>query len=321
MSTTLQPTRSWTDRIEIIDALRGFTLLGIIIAHMTEQYYAGMPPEKYQTPSTIVDSITSGFVGILITGKFYMIFSFLFGMSFYIQLNKANSDFRFLLKFSWRLILLFLIGLVHHMHYRGDILTIYAMLGIILFLTYRLPDKYLLIVAVLLIVDVPAVLTRIAGLISSELSLNDIIHSDQSELERYYDTFKSGAYLDLINANLADFKTKMMYQVWSGRLYITMGLFVLGYYAGKQKFFEDLAAKKTFIKKMIRIALWSLLGIVLTSIAIMAGLNALSGGLPEEANIAIGLTFLDLMNACLAVLYVCWFVQLFQKDKWRNRLM
>ena len=33
------------DRIEIIDILRGFALLGIIIVHFTEQYYAGQPPE------------------------------------------------------------------------------------------------------------------------------------------------------------------------------------------------------------------------------------------------------------------------------------
>lgn len=320
-ATGFSPTRSGSERIEIIDALRGFALLGIIIVHMTEQYYAGIPPEKYQTSSTPVDSIISGMIGLLIIGKFYMIFSFLFGLSFYIQLSKVNSDFRFLLKFTWRLLLLFLIGLVHHMHYRGDILTIYAMLGIILVLTYKLPDKYLLVLAVLLVLDIPAILTRIAGLINPSLSLDHIMHPDQSVLERYYDTFKSGTYLDLINANLADFKIKMLFQVWSGRLYITMGLFVLGYYAGKQKFFEDLAARKALIKKMIRIALWSLLGIVLTAFAVMAVSNALSGGLPQDTNITISISFLDLLNACLAVLYVCWFIQLFEKDKWRSCLM
>src|SRR5690349_3316305 len=108
MSTLTQHQSS--DRIEIIDALRGFALLGIIIAHMTEQFYAGPPPKESES---IADGIVSGFTGIFVMGKFYMIFSFLFGLSFYIQFSKAKSDLPFLLKFSWRLILLFIIGLIH----------------------------------------------------------------------------------------------------------------------------------------------------------------------------------------------------------------
>ncbi|HEY3401780.1 MAG TPA: DUF418 domain-containing protein [Ohtaekwangia sp.] len=320
MSTTLSQNHS-SDRIEIIDALRGFALLGIIIAHMTEQFYAGMPPEKYPEVSSLADSIVSGIVAILIMGKFYMIFSFLFGLSFYIQFSKAKSDLPFVLKFSWRLILLFIIGLIHHIHYRGDILTIYAMLGFGLLLTYRLPDKYLLLLGILLVIDLPAIITRMTGLITGDNSLNDFIRPDQSILVSYYETFKSGAYIDLIKANLSDFKTKMMFQVWSGRLYMTFGLFLLGYYAGKQNFFHELQNRIPFIKKLMRISLWSLLGVVVTGAAVMITGNALTGGMSEDANIGIGISFADIANACLATLYVCWFILLFQKDTWRDRLM
>src|SRR5688572_1597891 len=118
-------------RIEAIDVLRGFTLFGIIIVHLVEQYYAGMWPQQYAeaTTQTLPDKITSGLVAFFIIGKFYMIFSFLFGLSFFIQFSKSDSEKNFAGQFAWRLTTLFIIGFFHHLHYRGDILTIYALLG------------------------------------------------------------------------------------------------------------------------------------------------------------------------------------------------
>src|SRR5258708_1125529 len=119
------------DRIEVIDVLGGFTMLGIAFVNFTEQYYAGMPPEKYTnfTNHGRADQIVSGFIWILITGKFFMIFSFLFGLSFFLQLNKSDGSRRFILRFSWRLLVLFFIGFILRLLYPGDILTIYAVLG------------------------------------------------------------------------------------------------------------------------------------------------------------------------------------------------
>jgi uncharacterized protein len=138
---------------------------------------------------------------ILINGKFYAIFSFLFGLSFYIQFSKANADVPFLLTFCWRLIILFGIGFIHHLHYRGDILTIYAMVGFVLLVAYRLPDKYLLILSLLLIFDLPGILTRVIGLVGNDPTVNEFIKQDQTKLIAYYETFKSGTYFDLLKAN------------------------------------------------------------------------------------------------------------------------
>src|SRR6478735_2821067 len=134
--TTIAKTNS--GRIEAIDVLRGFTLLGIILVHMVEQYYAGAWPQQFEqaTTLTIADKITSGFVGIFISGKFYMIFSFLFGLSFFIQFSKSDSEKNFLARFTWRLVILFVIGFIHHLHYRGDILSIYAILGLSMLVFY-----------------------------------------------------------------------------------------------------------------------------------------------------------------------------------------
>ena len=323
MSSLPKEIQASSHRITIIDALRGFTLLGIIVTHMTEQYYAGPPPEKYsgQTTNTIIDMIAAGFSWILINGKFYMIFSFLFGLSFYIQLSRAKADLPFLLKFSWRLIVLFVIGFIHHLHYRGDILTIYAMLGFVLLLSYRLPDKYLLVLSLLLIFDAPGILTRIIGVVGNDPSLNAIIKQDQTKILEYYETFKSGTYLDLLKANLESFKTKMDYQVWSGRIYVTPGLFLLGLYAGRKKFFEQLSSQLSLVKSYLRKAAWGLLGCVLGGLLFFLIGNSITGGLSNDVNVTAGLTFFDLFNTFLSVVYVAWFILLFQKEKWRHRLM
>jgi uncharacterized protein len=308
-------------RITVIDALRGFTLFGIIITHMVEQYYAGPIPEKYAVQGNIVDTIASAFAMILITGKFYAIFSFLFGLSFYIQFSKAQADVPFILRFSWRLIILFIIGFVHHLHYRGDILTIYAMMGFVLLIAYRLPDKYLLILSLALVFDAPGILIRIIGLVGNDPTVNDFIRPDEAEAIAYYETFKFGSYVDLLTANLKSFSMKMDFQFWSGRIYMTPGLFLLGLYAGRKKFFDDIPSRIRIIKKYLQNSAWALLGTVLGGVLFFVVANSITGGLSEDASMLAGLTIFDFFNTFLAVIYVMGFILLFQKEKWNRKLM
>ena len=80
-------------RIDIVDALRGFALFGIILAHFNNQYFAGFPPPGHEAMSikNSVDPILQGIADIFIFGKFFTIFSFLFGLSFGIQLLNAKE--------------------------------------------------------------------------------------------------------------------------------------------------------------------------------------------------------------------------------------
>jgi uncharacterized protein len=310
-------------RIEVIDVLRGFTLLGIILVHMTEQYYAGQPPEQHANfaRNGMVDQIVSGFVGIFIQGKFYMIFSFLFGLSFYLQLSKSDGSVRFVSRFFWRLLILFGIGFIHHLHYRGDILTIYAMLGLGLLLTFRLPDKYLLILAVLLVVDAPAFFTRLIDVILLPGDTpNPFSNADQNTLLAYYNTVKSGSYLEILKANLAEFPIKIDFQILSGRLYITMGLFLLGLYAGRKNIFENVELKRPFFKKLLKGSLWTLLGCVLFSAAFFGGALALGLKLSNPLQWMVGGEVFDIFNAAFATIYTSGILLLYQSEKWKPRL-
>src|SRR5690554_7445367 len=78
-------------RINVIDALRGFALLGVILIHML-QYFG------YSTVNTheisrfpLLDRIVQILANNIIAGRFINIFSFLFGLSFFIQMDRASK--------------------------------------------------------------------------------------------------------------------------------------------------------------------------------------------------------------------------------------
>ena len=72
------------NRIDTIDVLRGFALAGILYAHMIIWYTgAALPPEVYSSYDSTPDGIAFGIFGALVFGKFFSVFSFLFGLSFY----------------------------------------------------------------------------------------------------------------------------------------------------------------------------------------------------------------------------------------------
>lgn len=313
-------------RIEIIDVLRGFTLLGIIIVHFAEQYYAGPAPAKFTNFNNkfLGDEIINGFIGIFISGKFYMIFSFLFGLSFFIQLKKSDSGWAFFLRFFWRLVILFAIGLLHHLHYRGDILTIYAMLGVGLLVFYKLPDKLLLILALCLTINVPSAIVRGVQAFNTppaDAETQAPFSFDDTAALKYYETVKSGSYVDMMKANFGELSFKYQFQVESGRIYITLGLFLLGLYAGRKGVFEKLSEQLSLVKRLLKRSLWLLAGLILFALAFFGGAALAKITLPDIVQWMVGGLVYDTFNLALATIYVAGIILLFQKEKWHKRLM
>lgn len=313
------------NRIEVIDVIRGFTLVGIAMVHFAEQFYAGPHPEAHSNFNIyfLGDEIIMAFIDIFISGKFFLIFSSLFGLSFSIQLNKSNRDSKFVFRFLWRLIILLAIGLVHHLHYRGDILTIYAMLGVGLLLCIRLPDKILLILALALTLNIPALLVRSWQAIQQPTtSVEAMFTGSDAENELYYNTVKSGSYTDVLIANFNELDYKYQFQLDSGRIYITMGLFLLGLYAGRKRFFENLQDNIPYVKRiLLKRSLWLILGMIVFAALFFGGAELLKLPLPQIVQWAVGGLLFDSFNVALATIYVAGIILLFQKPRWHKRLM
>ncbi|WP_445386485.1 DUF418 domain-containing protein [Robiginitalea sp. IMCC44478] len=129
-------------RIEAVDALRGFALLGVLLANIP---VAG--------PDTITghwDELLTFLSHFLISQKFITAFSILFGFGFYIQLSRAEEKkINFRSYFLVRMGLLFLIGLIHSYGiWNGDIIMTYALGGVFLLLVRHWSVKKLFILAI-----------------------------------------------------------------------------------------------------------------------------------------------------------------------------
>lgn len=134
------------ERITVINALRGFSLIGICLIHSMQHFGAmGTMTSQAVFPwEGTMNEIFSWLINYLVFGKFFIIFSCLFGLSFFIQMDRAAKkglDFR--PRFLWRLVLLLAIGYLHGLIVRVDILLIYAILGFVLVLMYKWPTKLL----------------------------------------------------------------------------------------------------------------------------------------------------------------------------------
>ena len=111
------------------------------------------------------DRLVTNLENLLTFGKFFTIFSFLFGLSFAIQLrNATQKGVGFSGRFTWRLVVLALIALVHGAFFTGDILIVYAILGLLLIPFRRLKTRTLVIIALLLVFNIPGLLLNIAQL-------------------------------------------------------------------------------------------------------------------------------------------------------------
>ena len=133
----------------ILDALRGLALMGIALANFPEFGLWTFLSSEEQTamPTAHIDEIVRFLQYMLVDGKFYTIFSVLFGIGF--SLILAHHGRRLFVR---RMLILVVIGFLHLMFiWSGDILLLYAIGGLILTLFVGIKDKALLILALSLI--------------------------------------------------------------------------------------------------------------------------------------------------------------------------
>ncbi|HLQ37960.1 MAG TPA: DUF418 domain-containing protein [Planctomycetota bacterium] len=145
--TPLQPIRT-DERIEAIDVVRGFALFGVLLANLvwwTQREHLEKAARD-ALPTARLDAVVTQANTLLIEGKFFTLFSFLFGLGFAVQLQRAaarGGDGTRI--YRRRLLVLLGIGLLHNTFvWAGDVLHIYALLGLLLPFANRLATRTLL---------------------------------------------------------------------------------------------------------------------------------------------------------------------------------
>lgn len=118
------------ERIVCLDIIRGLALFGILFINVAgfKLVMAGQLPENSE-----MDGIIEMLIDIFIEKKFFSIFSFLFGVGFYIFTSRAEArGDKPRWRFARRLLALLLIGIAHIFVFWGSILFIYAVIGFLL---------------------------------------------------------------------------------------------------------------------------------------------------------------------------------------------
>ena len=312
-------------RIVTVDALRGFALLGILFAHFIFWHSgAGLPNEVYTIFSDAGSQIAGAFNGIFIFGKFFTFFSFLFGLSFYLQMQSLQSkEENFVLRYAWRLAILGIIGLIHHALWRGDILSIYVPLGFVLLFARKLSNKWLLITALILAFNVPARVIEIIQMLSASAPPVNFNGPPEGieEAKRYADVIKNGSFSALIIDNWKALNSKFAFQFSSGRIYITLGFFMLGAYAGRMKWFETLETSRAQIRRICKWSGFSTLGIVIIPIALFITNDALKLGWENNRVMVSLYSFLmDTANSLMTIFYLSGVTMLMYRKRWQKVL-
>lgn len=255
-----------SERIVVLDVLRGFALFGVLLAN-TVEFFSGlafMPRAEARAHADLADQVFLFLANILVEGKAMTLLTFLFGLGFALQLQRAEAAGRSgLVTYLRRLGALALIGVLHVLLlWWGDILWGYAVAGVGLILFRRMRGWKLLAWAVglallpQLILSLPAVSRALAQLIPAPADgaafrtklLAAITGHDRWALTQMH--------LQQVYYHVGN--------IWVWYFPGLVGRFLIGYWVGTTRLFQESDRHLPLFRK---VALWGLaLGIPGSSI-------------------------------------------------------
>lgn len=262
-SFTINPIKK-NERMDIIDILRGFAILGILLVNIAGMAGPSWLP-GYITPDfPWYDRLAELMVSFLAMGKFYVIFSFLFGLGFSIQMIRAEEKGIKLRSFyPRRLLIMFVFGILHAVFFFiGDILRLYALLGFLL-LAFRNRSKGTLITWAVIFLLLNFVVLGLAGGPLGDVS--DVPKEFHvAEIAREIHTEGSFLEVSLFQAGISLVAFISMTVAQGGTV---MAMFLMGLLAGRLEIFRHLKNYKKNLKKIFSLTL--LMGIFLNTVYIL----------------------------------------------------
>jgi uncharacterized protein len=272
------------------DRLRGLALLGIIVVNAP---FLAISSSGYTQDSIAAwwDLVAAFLVITLAQGKFYLLFSFLFGYSaVFIVRTGAAAERR---RYRRRLLGLAVLGLAHAVFFFiGDILLSYALLGFALMLLFRRTDRAVLRTAVIVfslsVLWLVAVLALVAG----------APPDPDTTMAALNNAIAHGTFLDAGRARFAALPLTLL-TIGSLQWGIAFAMFCLGLVAGRRSLLADLAPSRTLWRRLALVGL--LLGLPLQAMAAVlqlrggVGLSALTA--EAAAGLALGFITAPLLAA------------------------
>lgn len=286
-------------RIDVADALRGIAVAGIILFHSVEHF--NMYDASLVANPLSCDDTVFKVMQWLLSGKMYGIFAMLFGLSFFIMNdNQQQRGNNFSGRFAWRMVLLFILGTINTALYDGDILTSYAIYGLLLIPISYLPSKYVWMIFGLLIIQPLEIYSLITGW-----------HVNMRPMGQAYAAMgvahHSGTFIEncLSNLRWGQFCNTLWFLA-KGRHTQTVALFILGMLFGRMRLFYNEGSN---------LKVWGRIFIASIAVVVIGGVTGVTGIRKISSLVSPIYNFFILMMIVSAV------VLLWYKTSWCPKLL
>lgn len=310
---------SITERIPTIDIIRGFALFGIFLVNMpafhSPDFFIQMNGlEKVETG---IDFWVDLFFQLFVQMKFFTIFSFLFGLGFYIFMNRAEQKgLNTKALFTRRVLVLLMFGLLHLIFlWYGDILHTYAIAGLLLLMFYNRKTKTLLIWAFSLLLIFHALMS-IHFLVPKEMleAMEAEMQNSEQGLSEYVNIYENASYFEWVTFRLGAEISPILSQLPFTMIPV-LAMFLFGLYAGKIGVFQSNSphwrtVKKTWLSTLI-------LSIPFVAYLALLKLSIVDLGVKQSATIQL---FTSLSGISLCFFYITSLMRLLKKESWQKVL-
>lgn len=312
---TYTPSLKPNTRIDVADILRGIAIGGIVLIHFIEQLNFYIFPEPSSELMAKVNECVWDSIFFLLAGKMYAIFSMLFGLSLFIQHdNQAQLGVDFRPRFVWRMVLLMLFGLFDLLFYNGDILTLYAVCGVLVLPFVRASNRVLVGATILFALQPIEIAYIVMGLFDASTTSLDL---GSSELfKAILPAQAEGSWLDVAQKGIEKgFLVNYTWAIEHGRATQTIFLFLLGIFIGRKRLFYDEGNNITIWKRILVVSL--------CAFAVLFPLYKIVPDMVDVASIKQSLSVMLNMwkNLAMMFVYVSGVVLLYYRTSARNILI
>jgi uncharacterized protein len=318
-----------TTRATVLDALRGFALFGVCLGNIATAFSfwdwegtEGLLP-KYELPT---DATAMYLYHALVDGKFYSIFSLMFGLGFALQLGRRTDAVAALGTYRRRLWILAGIGLAHCLLWMGDILLFYALMGMVMIRMRDMEEpralRWVAILLALPIVNylpllIHPMLTLGMPLFGLGYGASVLVGVDPESMQFVTDAFVRGGMDDLAKLSLPGVFFRFGDLLYTGRPFKVLAMFLLGMVIGRRRMWEHLELHIPLLKRALA---WGLLvGLPANLLLALSATQIGAGGGEDLAGLADTVLY-TLGVAPLAMAYVAGFLLLWQRPGWRRLL-
>ena len=291
------------ERILALDVLRGWAVFGMLVVNLG--YFSRLALE----PPAGTDAVAAALIQVLASGKFWTLFSVLFGLGFAMQMDRAAArGARFAPVYARRLLVLLLFGLTHAVLHPLEILHRYALLGFLLLPLRRASTRTLVVVGLIGLL-VPPIVQGVGALGAADTSVTpELAQQRRADAVRVY---SEGSLLELMTHNVRRFRREAV----DIRMLAPFPYFLLGFYLGRRRFLETLASHLSLIRR----ARWWTLGLGIgIQAAVLSVLSQWPSVVPAMARPLLP-ALLDVGNGMLGLFYACVIMLLVQRTGWSRR--